>query len=59
MASSGNEWIDVTFDTAVRWLYALAEALDVSYEEVNVWIFCIFWPASLLVVASLIKPAII
>ena len=30
MAQSGIEWIDVTFDLAVRWLYALAEFLGIT-----------------------------
>lgn len=44
MANSGIPWIDYTFNLAVRWLYACAEALGITYEEINVWLFCIAWP---------------
>ena len=51
MASSGILWIDWTFNTAVRLLYALADLIGISYEEINVWIFVIIGP--LLLLASL------
>jgi hypothetical protein len=47
MIMTGNDvphWIDFVFDTAVRWLYAWAEFFGASYEEVNVWLFCVAWP---------------
>ena len=44
MANSGIPWIDFTFNTAVRWLYTWAKVLGISYEEINVWVFCIAWP---------------
>jgi hypothetical protein len=44
MANSGIPWIDYTFNLAVRWLYACAEALGITHEEINVWLFCIAWP---------------
>ena len=48
-ASSGIPWVDFTFDAAVTALHWTADLLGVSYEEINVWIFCIFWPLSMLV----------
>ena len=45
MASSGILWIDLTFDICVRLLFAVGRYLGISYEEVNVWLFCIIWPA--------------
>ena len=44
MANSGIQWIDYTFNLAVRWLYAWADVLGITYEEINVWLFCIAWP---------------
>ncbi|HIA81824.1 MAG TPA: hypothetical protein EYO02_06925 [Rhodospirillales bacterium] len=45
MANSGILWIDFVFNTSVSWLYAWGEFLGITYEEINVWIFCIIWPA--------------
>jgi hypothetical protein len=46
MANSGIVWIDYAFNTAVRWLYAWADFFSITYEEINVWLFCILWPIS-------------
>lgn len=43
-ASSGIVWIDTLFDTAVTSLYWTADLFGVTYEEINVYIFCILWP---------------
>ena len=45
MASSGIAWVDVVFDFAVQALYWAARLFGISYEEINVWLFCIAWPA--------------
>jgi hypothetical protein len=45
MAHSGIPWIDVVFNTTVRWLYVWARYFGITYEEINVWLFCIAWPA--------------
>ncbi len=37
-------WIDNVFKACVDLLLALAAKLGVSYNAVNVWIFCILWP---------------
>jgi hypothetical protein len=44
MANSGVEWVDSIFDWAVHALIWLARLLGITYEEINVWLFCIAWP---------------
>ena len=44
MANSGIYWIDVIFNFCVRLLYDVASILGITYEEINVWLFCIIWP---------------
>jgi len=48
MASSGNYWVDVTFDWCVRLLYDIAGLMGITYEEINVWLFIIIIPTILL-----------
>lgn len=48
MANSGIIWIDVIFDWCVRLLYAVAEWLGITYEEINVWLFVFILPMILL-----------
>ena len=48
MANSGIYWIDITFDWSVNLLYKVAVLLGISYEEINVWLFVIIGPISLL-----------
>ena len=52
MANSGIPWIDFVFNTAVRWLFAWAEYFGITYEEINVWLFCIAWPALTVAMAA-------
>ena len=40
---SGN-WIDRVFDWCVEWLLAGAATLGISYNAINVLIFCVLWP---------------
>ena len=55
MANSGIYWIDETFNFCVRLLYDIGAFLGISYEEINVWLFCVIWPiASLLLFAEVI-----
>ena len=49
MGKSGIEWIDTLFDWSVIFLYDVAQLLDISYEEVNVWLFVIILPTALFV----------
>lgn len=44
MANSGIPWIDTIFDWAVRALFEVAGWFNITYEEINVWLFCIAWP---------------
>lgn len=46
---SGVGWIDAAFDLCVRFLMWLAGVLGISYNEINVWIFCVLWPVLTLV----------
>ena len=52
MANSGIYWIDYSFNLSVRWLYAWAEALGITYEEINVWLFCVAWLVLTIVTAA-------
>jgi hypothetical protein len=45
MANTGIIWVDWLFEGAVSALYWLAGLLGTTYEEVNVWLFCVAWPA--------------
>ncbi len=45
MANTGIVWIDFLFEGAVAALYWLAGVFNTSYEEVNVYLFCVVWPA--------------
>ena len=49
MANSGIPWIDNIFNFCVYFLYDLAKLLGITYEEINVWIFCIIWPVATLI----------
>ena len=44
MANSGIYWIDIVFNVCVKILYDIAAVLGITYEEINVWLFCIIWP---------------
>ena len=44
MANSGIPWIDSIFNLAVYTLIWCADLLGITYEEINVWLFCIAWP---------------
>jgi len=55
-ANSGIKWIDLTFDYCVQLLFDVAAILEISYEEINVWIFCVIWPLlSLIMLAEIIR----
>lgn len=36
--------MDLVFDWCVDFLYWLAGLIGITYKEINVWIFVIFWP---------------
>ncbi len=55
-ANSGIEWIDLTFDFCVQLLIDTARFLGISYEEINIWIFCVIWPIlSLIMLAEIVR----
>ena len=54
VANSGIVIVDFLFNLAVRWLYAWAEVFGITYEEINVWIFCIIWPLTTLAMLGMI-----
>ena len=41
MANSGIYWIDVIYNFCVLLLIDTAKFLGISYEEINVWLFCV------------------
>ena len=41
---SANPIIETLFDLCVHFLLRLADLLGISYDTINVWIFCIIWP---------------
>ena len=51
MANSGVVVVDFLFNLAVQWLYAGASLFGITYEEINVWIFVVSWPLSLVISA--------
>jgi hypothetical protein len=44
-AAAGPGIVNILFDLCVRFLLWLAGLLGVSYQAINIWIFCILWPA--------------
>ncbi len=48
-ANSGIDWVDQTFDFCVKLLFDTAHVMGITYEEINVWIFCVLWPIATLV----------
>ena len=55
-ANSGVKWIDLTFEYFVQLLFDVVAILEISYEEINVWIFCVIWPlSSLIMLAEIIR----
>ena len=49
MANSGIYWIDVAFDWCVNFLNKVSGLLGISYEEINICLFLIIGPISLLI----------
>ena len=46
--------ISNTFSLCVELLVWLAHLLGMSYEEVNVWIFCVIWPLITLLLIAVV-----
>ena len=41
---SGNTTIDYVFDACVGILLWGAGKFGISYNEINIWVFCVLWP---------------
>ena len=55
-ANSGISWIDQILDFCVQLLFDIVYLIGITYEEINVWIFCFVWPiASLIMFAEIIR----
>ena len=55
MANSGITWIDMTFNWAIIALDEVAGWFGITYEEINVWLFCVAWPIlTLLLVCAVV-----
>ena len=55
-ANSGIKWIDETFNFCVKLLFDVANTMGITYEEINVWIFCVIWPIlSLIMFAEILR----
>ena len=52
MANSGITWIDMTFNWSVIALYEVAGWFNITYEEINVWLFCVAWPILTILLVS-------
>ena len=56
MVNSGIYWIDVIYNFCVLLLIDTARFLGISYEEINVWLFCVIWPLlSLVLFAEVVR----
>ena len=51
---SGSAIINLLFDLCVDILRWLADLFGVSYNAVNIWIFCIIWPILTLVLIAVV-----
>jgi hypothetical protein len=47
--------ITVIFNICVLFLQDLAKLLGMTYQEVNVWIFCVIWPALTVLLFILVR----
>ena len=45
VGGSGIDWVDKVFKICVIFLVDLADFFGMTYEEINIWVFVIIWPA--------------
>ena len=45
IGGSGIDWVDTVFKICVIFLVDLADFFGITYEEINIWVFVIIWPA--------------
>ena len=51
--------MDALFDLCVQFLLWLADLLGVSYNAINIWIFCVLWPLfTLALIAVVVRQAL-
>ena len=43
MGASGIIWIDTVYDACIILLIEVAYVLNITYEEINVWLFCSYF----------------
>ena len=56
MGNSGIYWVDLVFNYCVKLLYDAASFVGISYEEINVWVFCILWPiATIIILGEIVR----
>lgn len=51
---SGNHFIDGLFDLCVRVLIWIADLFGVSYNTINIWIFCVIWPILTVILIAIV-----
>lgn len=44
MAGSGIELIDALFNACVMLLVRVSDVFGITYEETNIYLFCVVWP---------------
>jgi len=50
------DWINIVFNWSVAALRYCASVLGMSYQEINVWFFCIIWPlVTVLMMVAIVK----
>jgi hypothetical protein len=48
-----NDKINQLFGLCVNYLIIIANRLNITYNEVNIWIFCVIWPILTLILLIL------
>jgi len=51
---SDNHIIDGLFDLCVRVLLWIADLFGVSYNTINIWIFCVIWPILTVILIAIV-----
>ena len=54
LVRSGVPIIDAIFDLCVQILLWLAALFGVSYTAINVWIFCVIWPITTIMLVLIV-----
>ncbi|MGJ7529878.1 hypothetical protein [Variovorax sp. GB1P17] len=51
---SKHSFVDHVFDWCVNFLIHWAKVLGITYNEINVYVFCVLWPILTLVLCFLV-----